>query len=64
MKKFLSMIVLASIVVACSDDPEIDANVSRKIDIFAKTELLVLSSALTGSNFCGDPMKRLAYLVM
>ena len=39
MKKFLSMIVLASIVVACSEDPEIDANVSRKIDIFAKTEL-------------------------
>lgn len=39
MKKFLSMIVLASIVVACSDDPEIDANVGRKIDIFAKTEL-------------------------
>ena len=64
MKKFLSMIVLASIVVACSEDPEIDANVSRKIDIFAKTELTRTQLGTDGLQLLWDPMKRLAYLVM
>lgn len=55
MKKFLSMIVLASIVVACSDDPKIDVNVGRKIDILAKTELTRTQLGTDGFQLLWEP---------